>query len=198
VMCWAASCWLSPACWLCMCFTAGVLVLHSSGAHGQVDPDPGHEGRGRLGRVEPTSVRHPSSSQHQPVGAARLRVELQVQLDQAGAGTGGECRHDSPGAGGRTSRLWLWSVHQRCRLTSTASGPPSMVFRSLSILLGRVVNASYIEPWSLRQTVWECFRGRLRGRGRRRLPLGWSAQDRHRSRRRPRRRVASRRRNSGS
>jgi hypothetical protein len=99
---------------------------------------------------------------------------------------------------GRTSRLWLWSVHQRCRLTSTASGPPSMVSRSLSILLGRVVNASYIEPWSLRQTVWECFRGRLRGRGRRRLPLGWSAQDRHRSRRRPRRRVASRRRNSGS
>jgi hypothetical protein len=102
---WAASSWLSPACWLCTYFPpflwVRVRVLHSPGVHRQVEPDPWREGRGGPGDAGPTSIQHPPSSQHQPVGVAGTAIDLEVQLDQAWGAVGGEGRHDPPAAAGQ-------------------------------------------------------------------------------------------------
>jgi hypothetical protein len=74
--------------------SALVRALHLPGPHGQVEPDSG----GRPADAEGMSIQHPVSSQHQPVAAALLGVDLQAQLDQAGGAVGGERGHDPPGA----------------------------------------------------------------------------------------------------
>jgi hypothetical protein len=51
--------------------------------------------------AEGPSIPHPLSLQHQPVAAAGFGVDLEVQLDQACAASGGRGGHDPPGPGGQ-------------------------------------------------------------------------------------------------
>ena len=75
-----------------MALSAGV-GLHSCGAHGQVEPDRGVEAPGPLADGQGPAIQHPPPPQHQPAGAALLKVDLQAQLDQPVGAVGGEGRH---------------------------------------------------------------------------------------------------------
>src|SRR5215211_4666214 len=105
VMRWVARAWLSPhAGWSCcfpfLCLDAGA-DCRSMGADGQVELELGAEAPGLPADAEGTSIQHPPPSQHQRVGAARLRDDRKAQLDQRWGAAGGERRHDPPDSGGQ-------------------------------------------------------------------------------------------------
>jgi hypothetical protein len=79
----------------------GFVACRSCGLHGQLQLDPGPDEHGPPAHAQGPSIQHAPTPQHQQVAAARGRVELQEQLDQACAAAGGEGRHDPPGHAGQ-------------------------------------------------------------------------------------------------